>query len=150
MPEILTITNHGSLITSSNYWQSEAAARGQMYLSLNAGCFRLLLPDSKRRELDELRTGKLAVISRGVAREPKPGGRIAMVDAVEVMLDDDSDSPYALMLAMEQVQVVPRDDDSVKEFLFSVWVWKGKPHKAMERPARYRRVKQLPCMEPWK
>jgi hypothetical protein len=43
--EILAIPNHGPLIVASNYWQSGIAARGLLYLSVNGGAFRLLVPE---------------------------------------------------------------------------------------------------------
>ena len=41
---ILKFENDGPLIVASNYWESEMAAAGKLYVSINAGCFRLLVP----------------------------------------------------------------------------------------------------------
>ena len=39
------IGNAGKEITQSNYWETEMAQAGFAYLSFNAGCARLLIPD---------------------------------------------------------------------------------------------------------
>ena len=36
---ILTFENDGPLLVASDYWQSETAAAGKLYVSINAGCF---------------------------------------------------------------------------------------------------------------
>ena len=38
---VLTIENHGVLITASNFWETEAEAAGKFFLSTNAGAFQL-------------------------------------------------------------------------------------------------------------
>jgi hypothetical protein len=41
--KVLTFVNDGPLLVASDYWQSEMAAAGKLYVSINAGCFRLLV-----------------------------------------------------------------------------------------------------------
>jgi hypothetical protein len=43
---VLKFENDGPLLLASNYWQSEMAAAGKLYVAINAGCFRLLVPQS--------------------------------------------------------------------------------------------------------
>jgi hypothetical protein len=106
----------------------------------------LLLPTGWEREVEEMRSAKHAIVSRG------PFPQHNLPDAVEILLDDGSDSPYSIDLAIEQCNPLPTDEDAGKEWVFAVWTAprRGKPHKAMERPCYYRRVASLPCLEPFR
>ena len=90
-------------------------------------------------------TGKHVIVSRG----PWPSEQLP--DAVEILFDDGSDNPFALHLSPESLDRMPLDTDAGKEWLFTVWTAprrNGPPHKALERPAYYRRVDALPCLLP--
>jgi hypothetical protein len=54
---VLTFENDGPLIVASNYWESEIAAAGKLYLTMNAGCFRLLVPQIQRAIISDMRPG---------------------------------------------------------------------------------------------
>lgn len=142
---IITIDNDGPLIVSSNYWDLPAAQAGNLYCSINAGAFRLLLPRSLESVIADMETGKIAVISRG----PWPAMRQA--DAIEILLDDGSEDPVALHLDVHSIDRMPLDSDTDHEWTFAVWTQprRGVPHKAMERKAYYRRVESLPWLKPW-
>ena len=45
---MITITNQGQRITSTNYWDSDNARAGYLYLSWNAGAARLMVPDTQK------------------------------------------------------------------------------------------------------
>jgi hypothetical protein len=45
----LQIKNDGPAIVSSNYWDTEYAQHGAVFLSVNVRAFRLLLPDAQTR-----------------------------------------------------------------------------------------------------
>lgn len=141
---ILAITNDGPLITATNFWEHDLERQGLAYASLNARAFRLLLPRSLESTLLDLATGKLAVIS--VPRNP-------CQYAMEIMLDDDSDSPYCLHLGAPQIDHLPaREDNGRTDLEFTVWTQprRGIPHEALRRPAAYRSVPKVPWMKPWK
>jgi hypothetical protein len=42
--DFITVENDGQEIVGTNYWNSEYFRRGAVYLSVNAGAFRLLVP----------------------------------------------------------------------------------------------------------
>lgn len=65
MSEILEITNHGPLITGTNYFDSELAAAGKLYVSVNGGAVRVLLPPAMYGVLADMRSAKYCVVSRG-------------------------------------------------------------------------------------
>jgi hypothetical protein len=79
---MLEIVNDGPAITSTNYWETDYARAGEVFLSLNAGCFRLLLPEALEREIAEMATAGNVIVSRG----PWPDGGKA--DAIELLFDD--------------------------------------------------------------
>jgi hypothetical protein len=136
----LTITNNGPEIASTNFWETPHAHAGKVFLSLNAGCFRLLLPEDLEDQLAEMRTARNVVISRG----PWPGGGKA--DAIEVLFDDGTDSPLAIHIGTEQVDQLPLDSDAGKPCKFAVYICG--PARSLTLPARYRRSAQLPDLSP--
>lgn len=144
---VLRIQSHGPLILASNFWEGPAAAAGLCYLSLNAGAFRLLLPASQEGFLGDMRAAKGCAISRA----PWPAGRAA--DALEVLFDDDTPGPFALHLPVhpDNLDRLPLPVDVATEWVLSVWTQprRGRPHKALERPCRYRLSPSLPDLRPW-
>jgi hypothetical protein len=136
-PGLLQIENDGPDIRATNYWDSEHAERGYFYLSLNSGCVRLLVPDAKVAEIQEFRTAKYAILSRG------PWPEMGRDDALELLFEDFSDSPYALQLSIEQCDMLP---DGKGSWTLAVWSRAGKQY---ECELKYRHVDQIPCLKPW-
>ena len=62
---MLEIRNQGQAILSTNYWDSDHAKAGYFYLSWNAGAGRLLVPDSQKATLREMKGAREVIISRG-------------------------------------------------------------------------------------
>jgi hypothetical protein len=52
---VLTFENDGPLLLASNYWKSEMATAGKLYVSMNAGCFRLLVPQIQHTAISDTR-----------------------------------------------------------------------------------------------
>lgn len=90
------IVSDGPLIARTTYWDCELAANGLLYLSWNARTARLLVPDDQRGMLNEMATGREVIISRG------PWQTIGGRDALELLFEDDSDSPFCLHIGVEQ------------------------------------------------
>lgn len=144
MDNALHIENHGPLITASNYWDTEMARAGYAYLSVNAGAFRLLLPDSCRGWVPDMRAGCRHIVVSALA----PDDWEPNAFAVEWMSEDGSDEPWAAHLSPGQIDRCPTPADAGKQWLASVWIRKrGNPHKVFERPAYFQRVPQLPWMK---
>jgi len=135
-----TIEDDGSEIVKSNYWGSEFAQKGYFFCSFNAGTARLLIPDSRVDELPEMATSKLIVLTRGTWNRKK--------DALEILFDDGSDEPYSMHLSKDQLDRLIPVSDNGRDLTFSAWS-RG-PVKLLERPAKFRIVKNLPCLEKWK
>ena len=132
----LIISNDGQEITATNYYESELFTRMLFYLSVNAGCFRLLSPVAlDDRDIQ----GTQIVISRGTW-DNRP-------DSIEIMFDDSSDTPYTLHLSKAQIDRLPIDADSGKMFQFILYA--PRLQKQLSSACYYRKVKRLPCMNPW-
>lgn len=147
MTDILQLTNHGPLVVSSNYWDTEHAARGLLYLSINAGAFRLLVPHSARQAISDMRPGARHVVVSILQRDLWPAeGTPGHV--VEWMVEDGSDSSWSCHLSAGQIDRIPGPDDAGKEWIATVWDRKdGRPHKCLERPAYLQIVPSLPWLK---
>lgn len=130
----IVTSNHGPLIVSSTYWGSAIEELGKLWISTNAGAIRVLVPRSMRRVIEDMRSAKYVICSRG----PGPQGR--KDDAMELLFEDGTDSPFSLHVGPESVD---------RHWVCSVWDWKkNKPHKATERKCFWRRAPSLPWLKP--
>ena len=142
---MIVVSNHGPLITSSNYWDSELARAGKLFVSVNGGAIRVLLPPARYGDLGNMRAGKYCILSRG----PWPEQHVR--EAIEIMWDDRSDSPFALHLTPASFDLLPAEPEPGREWICSTWVARdGTPHKSLERICHWRRAPRLPWMKPWK
>lgn len=143
MAGFIGIKNDGQKIVETNFWETDYAHNGICYLSINAGCYRLLIPENRRDWLREINTAKEIIISRGPAPQASP----PKSDALEILFEDGTDSPFMILIGPEQVERMPADADHG---------WKGVMHiydRLAEKPlieftrVYYRRVKKLPYMK---
>ena len=141
---MLQIDNHGPLVIASNFWESEMEREGKFYLSANAGAFRLLVPRSQEAMIQEICTGREVIISRG------PWPDMHREDGLEFLFEDGTECPFSLHFGIESLDRMPLDSDAGKEWIFSAWTAPRRrgPHKALERPAWYRRVPRIPWLKP--
>lgn len=140
MQPLIIIKNQGQAIVETNYFDIAHAQAGALYLSWNASAARLLVPDSQKQILRELRGAREVLISRGPWADQ--GNR----DALELLWEDDSDNPFVLHLAIEQSDRLLLDTDQGSGIWCSVWTRGGMKGRW---PARYRRVTRLPCLQAW-
>jgi len=116
--EIIQVVNNGLEIEATNFWETEVAAKGRFYVSVNAGTFRLLVPPSQEGQIAEMKTGEKVIISRGLSN---------VGDIVEILFDDGSESPYALFLSPRAFDRFPcmkgyPVGPAVGCFPFTIWV----------------------------
>lgn len=137
---LITIGNDGQDIVSTNYFESEYAVNGKVYMSINAGAFRLLLPDSQMRYLEEMSSGKEVLITLGKWLEGNKR------QAFELLFEDYSMSPFCLYFGPEQIDRIPNDMHRKDKTVFTVWTTAG---KVLSLPCYTRRVDEIPCLEPW-
>jgi hypothetical protein len=146
-PDELVIENDGPAIVRTNYWDIAAAKAGKVYLSVNAGVFRLLVPPARERDLAEMKTAEGAAVSRGDF-----GGYAGITgEGVEVLFDDGSNRPFTLHLNMLSLQSVPPREEAGRRVVLAVWTRgpRGEPVKAMELPCTFRLAKRMPDLRPW-
>jgi hypothetical protein len=136
--DFFKIENNKQQIVNTNYFDTEHAEKGYFYLSTNAGCVRLLVPDSQTSAILEFQAAKYVTFSVGPWLDQ--GRDIGL----ELLFEDFSDSPYALHMIPEQCDMLPNGKG---EWTFAVWTRDG---KQFECPLRYRRVKEIPCLKEWK
>ena len=134
----IQIQNNGPEIASTNYWESEYARRGIIYLSFNAGAARLLLPPPFYPSLTEMDTGRLVILSLGQLDTGQTG--------YELLFGDYSDSPYSILVGTQQTDRLLSKSDSGRDLIVSVWC---DGNKKLELPAKFRVVESVPCLKPW-
>ncbi|THF64330.1 hypothetical protein [Pseudothauera rhizosphaerae] len=137
---MITIENDGPHLVRTNYWDSAPAQRGYCYLSWNAGCGRLLLPDAMAGDVREMQPAQYVIVSRGPWAGQ--GGR----EGIELLFEDRSDSPYCLHLSVEQSDRLLPDADQGGNFSVAVWTRAG---LQITLPGKYRHVAAIPCLDPW-
>ena len=142
---MITIQSSGQEIVSTNYWDTDYAERGFYFLSINAGAFRLLVPDDHKSAVKEWLQATEVIISRG------PWPEMDKSDAFEILFEDNTDYPYAIQIGFDQVDRIIPDSDRYSHGQpprrkLSVWTRIG---KVLELPCRYRIVKSIPWLKPW-
>lgn len=133
----MVVSNNGQEIVSTDFWESKWNDNGMLYLSVNAGAFRLLVPDNCRDfDLNEVNTAKVIVISTG-----KGMGRECVF---EILYDDYTNSPYSMHFGTEQSDRIPTE--SKGEFRFIIY--KKGMEKVLDTKCYYRKVNKIPCLKP--
>lgn len=108
---MITITNDGSGIAATNYWDTEHAMVGLCYLSGNAGVWRLLVPPEAEVMLTEMRTG------HRVSIEPS----MHMAGHLDVVFEDGTDTPFSVAIDPKQIDRAMEPGDCH----LAVWTRRG-------------------------
>ena len=137
----LMIVNDGQDITSTTFWESDLAAAGCVYVSWNAGAARVLIPDSLVSAVDEMKAAGSVIISRG------RWAAVGRDDALELMFEDGSESPYCLHIVQEQTDRLIPEGGQGSGLWVTVWTREG---QQLRLPGKYRKVDMIPCLAPWK
>jgi hypothetical protein len=138
----VVIVNDGPELSSTTYWDSAEAANGFAFLSYNAGALRLLVPPLLEHYLPGM--------TKHVREVVLTRGRFEGVEGVvEVMFEDDSDTPFALHLDPRSIDHhwTARNERN-GPYRFAVYT---RDHGKVAEFARcwLRRARQLPCLQPW-
>lgn len=132
--------NDGALIRRTDFFDSNHAKAGKVFVSVNAGTLRLLIPSSQAAIVQEIKSAKYVILSRG----PWPAER--QTDGFEILFEDESDSPFVLHLSTTSFDLLPADPDPGRGWRLSAWV-EG-PKKVGEWRCHYRRVAKIPWLKP--
>lgn len=134
---MLVMTNDGAELVSTNYWELQHAAIGLFFVSINAGCVRLLMPPVHENSLPDMIAARSVVLTQGLY-EGKP--------AVEILFDDDTDDPFAIFLDISQFdRIWPPDEDGMT-IDFAIYLKGG---KVWASKCHLRRSATLPLLTPW-
>ena len=136
--EILYVRNKGPNLVETNYWSSEYARNGIVYLSWNAQAGRLLIPQKCEPWLAQMRSARHVIVSMGRWREKKI--------AFELLFEDDSDAPFCLHFGKEQTDRIIPESQQGGGFDIVVYTQEGEQFRF---PGLYRRVEKIPCGQPW-
>jgi hypothetical protein len=136
-------TDDRAAIEATNFWSSDLARRGGMYVSMGFRCFRVLVPAANVDEIrNELRSADYAIASRG------PWSEHRVQDALEFVFEDHTESPFSIAVGPEQLDTIPLPADNGRTDLRCIVYGPGLEVLA-DLPAKFRVVRHIPCLEPW-
>lgn len=138
--EMIRIENDGPLVVATNYFTTEHARLGLIYLSINASAFRLLVP-STCQPIDAM-GAKYIIVTRG--KWPEKDWR----ECFEFVWEDESDSPYHLIIETKNADRLPIDSDVGCTDLRCIG-YAPDLSIVFDLPARYRTAKRIPHLKPW-
>lgn len=137
----LQFQNNGQDLVDTDFWDSALSRAGKMFLTWNAGAARLLVPDSRVEDLDDMLAADEVIISRGRCQDEDAGEKL------ELMFDDGSRAPYCLYLPSDQTDQMAPESDHGEDFVVAVWTRNG---KSRQLQGRYRVVEAIPYLKPWR
>lgn len=109
---MIYLTNKGSELVETNFWDHEHAQFGFLHLSPNAGVLRLLVPPNQESHLSEMRTGKTVTIESSIMI---PG-------QMDIVFEDGTDTPFFICLHRNQCWGIPEQGS----WKIAVWTRDGK------------------------
>lgn len=138
---MIEIQNDGPKIVASNYWDSQAARDGYVYLSANAGSWRLLVPS------DWAGLAEMGESVEGVCITRGSYPRLGFADGVEILFDDKSDAPYCLHISTASIDRLPPGSDREQR---SIIIYGPGAVEIARHRCLYRTRSTLPCLDPWR
>jgi len=135
---MIHIQNNSQEIVASNFWDQPITC---LALSVNAGCYRLLVPESKEKTIpDMLSKCDYAIVS--TTANPSNNHY-----SLEIVFEDHSEAPYSIQMGAGWVLgLFPLPDKMRVERRLTVWI-KG-PRKIATFKAYNRLVPSLPWLKP--
>jgi hypothetical protein len=137
--EPIVIGNSGQQISFTNFWDSEIARNGFVYMSWNAGVARILVPDNLKNYVREMKTGQYCIISQGPWLVPES-------PSIELLFEDHTSAPFSLQISPAQIDRFNACADRDEDFYVSVWTRGG---MKLRMPGKFRKVEDLPSLQPW-
>lgn len=137
---LIAIENNGPLVTATNYFASEHARLGLIYVSVNAGAFRLLIPSNTTPI--ESAGAEYVIVTRG--KWPAKGWR----ECLEFVWEDNTDSPFFQIVETQMADRLPLADDDGRTDLRCIG-YAPDLSILFDLPARYRITPRVPYLKPW-
>lgn len=91
---MLVVQSKGKELIYTNYWESEMAHAGYFFVTANAGCLRVLVPQMHEESIEEMRTGKRVLIEPSIY-EPRV--------ALDFVFDDGTETPFTVSISKEMM-----------------------------------------------
>lgn len=150
-PTGIFVRNDGKRLVSSTYWSSPLAQRNFVFVSINAGALRVLLPrDVDQELLRAARTSREVLVTR-VSGALEHLAHFDPSFALELLWEDDSDAPYSLCVGLTQLDRLPPTSEAGRALEVSLWDIGpyGQPRMLHQLPGRFRVAAQVPYMQRW-
>lgn len=90
---MIIVRNKGEDIAETNYWSTEHAKNGLMYLSGNASVWRLLVPINVKDYISEMQTAHSVFIEQSLSHD----------GCWDIVFDDGTEEPFFVTLDKRQV-----------------------------------------------
>jgi hypothetical protein len=120
---LITFENDEKEIIATNYYQTELNTHNKFYVSLNAGAFRLLIPETLTEKIIyELNLSKKILIFR----KKLSFGLIGF----QILLDDGSSNPFIFEFTENSFDRLPIREDSGRKFTFLAY---GKKKETIQK-----------------
>lgn len=133
----ISFENNGPTLIASNYWDSDYAKRGFLFLTTNAGAYRLLVPDLQLNCVQDMLTAKEVILTYGFSKSDSQ-------HMVEILFDDHTNFPFVLNLSINQLDKgITKAGDGGRDFLIY-----GSGCQHLGKLTAYYREDKLPCMRP--
>ncbi|MDL2284370.1 hypothetical protein LJC19_04420 [Oxalobacter sp. OttesenSCG-928-P03] len=108
--EAITIDNDGKEIRQTSFWDSELAQHGYVFVSLNEGAIRMLLPPSAEAEyLPEMKTGKSMLIEPSQQHD----------GSLDFVFEDGTDSPFWVVVDTRQIDAEIRPGKNIPFYVYT-------------------------------
>jgi hypothetical protein len=142
--EVVFIKNDDIKIAETNYWETTLSKKGLFFMNFNNGFYRLLVPETNEDIVKEVLNASRVIISRGAAPQLVP----PRTDAFEIVFEDRTDSPYAILMTPDFWDCFPGENDLGHKGTFAIYCNKTKEPKLLFSHVFYRRAETLPCFDP--
>ena len=143
---LIVVSYEGQQLIATNYWTTELAAKGFFYLSANAGAFGLLVPKAQESTIAEMKTAQFCAITKGFSQQR--GGNM-----FEMLFDDNTKTPFQLLLCEEQLNHEWIQGDVGKEYRLDIYTIPAsakEPAVAHSMPCGVRNAVYVPYLKPWR
>lgn len=138
-PFHIQIRSDGPILTEANWWDLPPG-KELCFLSINAGCFRLLVPPFWEDSILDMKEGVHEVVISTI------DSRFSSEYVAEILFDDHSVAPFAIQLSADQVDRLICNDYSVRAVTFAVYVNRGKPTCVFSTNAYVRTAPKIPWL----
>ena len=128
-----------SFLSDTDYWQLDMCENGFYYCVFNMDKYFLLIPKDRNNLEDEIASTESVIITRGNFKGKD--------NWFELMFEDNTDTPYSIMLENEQLNRVSAQK---KGWNGHFYIFSGSLKNCIRKfdKVYYRETNTLPCLNP--